>query len=73
LSQHRVESRPDGSHLVIAGPYPGIALRAMAAPSMAHLIGSTSRICSLGIEAEARIWQDAIIEWPTPLIESVKP
>jgi len=45
----------------------------MAAPSMAHLIGSTRRICGLGIEAEARLWQDAIVFWPTPLVESMRP
>ena len=73
LAHHRVESRPDGSHLVVDGGYKDPALRAMAAPSIAHLLGSTSRICGLGIEVEARTWQDAIVFWPAPLVESMRP
>lgn len=73
LGPHVVEARADGSHLVIKGPYPGVAVRAMAATMMAHLIGSASRICGLGLETEARVWQNAIVTWPTPLIEGIRP
>ena len=67
LAPHRVVRRPDGVHLVVDGPYRGSHLRALTFPSMAHLLGSASRICGLGLEGEARLWQDAIIEWPTPV------
>lgn len=67
LSSHRIEHRRDGPHLVVEGAYRGVYLRAMACPSMAHLLGTASRICGLGIEGEARLWQDAIVEWPTPV------
>jgi hypothetical protein len=69
LGSHRMEQRPDGPHLVIGGPYRDLHLRAMASPLMAHLVGSTSRICGLGLEDEARVWQDAVVLWPTPMDE----
>jgi hypothetical protein len=69
LGSHRMEQRPDGPHLVIGGPYRDLHLRAMASPLMAHLVGSTSRICGLGLEDEARVWQDAVVSWPTPMDE----
>ena len=67
IASHRVEQRRDGPHLVVKGSFRGVELRAMACPSMAHLIGTVSRICALGIEGEARLWQDAVVEWPTPI------
>jgi hypothetical protein len=73
LASHSFEARLDGTHLVVSGGYSGLAVRAMAAPLVAHLIGTTSRICGLGLEAEARIWQDAVVTWPAPLIDSVRP
>jgi hypothetical protein len=73
LASHSVEVRAGGSHLVVAGGLSGLAARAMATPAMAHLIGSASRICRLGLEGEARIWQDAVIEWPAPIVDEVNP
>ena len=67
LSSHRIEQRGGEPHLVVEGAFRGVHLRAMACPSMAHLIGTASRICALGIEGQARLWQDAIVEWPTPI------
>ncbi len=67
LSSHRIEQRPDGQHLVVEGAFRGIHLRAMAGPLIAHLLGTASRICSLGIEGQARLWQDAIVQWPAPI------
>jgi hypothetical protein len=67
LAPHRVEQRQDGPHLVVDGPYRERHLRAMACPSVSHLLGSASRICGLGFEGEARLWQDAIVEWPAPI------
>ena len=46
---------------------------AMNADSAASVASSTSRVSGLGIEREARLWQDAVVEWPTPLLESKKP
>jgi hypothetical protein len=73
LGSHTFEARSDGTHLVVSGGYSSLAVRAMAAPVVAHLIGTTSRICGLGLEAEARIWQDAVVTWPAPLIDPVRP
>ena len=58
LTTHRTEQGSDGVHLVIDGQLSGPYLRALAAPPMAHLVGSASRICRLGLEGEARLWQD---------------
>jgi Family of unknown function (DUF5677) len=73
LASHSFATRPDGTHLVVSGGYSGLAVRAMAAPLVAHLIATTSRICGLGFEKEAQIWQDAVVTWPAPLIETLRP
>ncbi len=73
LAMHRVEVREDGMHLVVDGAHKGVALRALGAPAAAHLVGSASRICGLGLETEARVWQDAVVQWPAPIVDSIRP
>jgi hypothetical protein len=64
---HRVEQRADGVHTVPATLFPPLAIRSLAAPAMAVLLGSVGRICELGIERECRIIQDAVTLWPREL------
>ncbi len=64
MSGHRVEPRPDGLHIVPTHAYGADAIRSLAAPTMLILLGSTSRICELGIDGETRILQNTIVLWP---------
>lgn len=71
MSHYEPETRSDGTHLVPAPPYDGLAIRGLTAPTMLVLLGSVSRICGLGIEREARILQDTIAMWPSEALGDV--
>lgn len=71
LAHHEFESRPDGTYIEPRAVLSGEAIRGVAAPTTLVLLGSTSRICGLGFEGEARLLQDTLVLWPREVLDNV--
>lgn len=71
LAHHEFEKRPDGTHIEPRSVFGADAIRGVSAPTMLVLLGSTSRICGLGFETEARIIQDTLALWPREVVKDV--